>query len=117
MLIDNFCIDNAEKCPQKNIQLLATLNFSLFKSLKWLKNTYLTFNCLWIANFFSICSIGNCGTSYGADSPFGSSGSLASNCELVKNDGLSFPKIHKILFKDFGLIPNLHQLKNKYHVY
>lgn len=51
-----------------------------------------------MANFFSICSIGNCGTSYGADNSLGSSGSLPSKWEVVKKDGLSFPEIHKGLF-------------------
>lgn len=30
-------------------------------------STYFTFICRWIASFFSICSMGNWGTSYGAE--------------------------------------------------
>lgn len=56
------------------------------------KATYFTFSCLWMANFFSICSMGNCGTSYGADNSLVSSGWIPLNCEFARNDGLSLPE-------------------------
>lgn len=45
-----------------------------------------------MASFFSICSIGNCGTSYGAEISFGNSGSPPVKPSAAENDGLSLPE-------------------------
>lgn len=48
--------------------------------------TYLTFKCRWICNFFSICSMGNCGTSYGAEISFGNGSTSRSFSDIGTKD-------------------------------
>lgn len=68
--------------------------------------THLTLSCLCMASFFSICSMGNCGTSYGADSSFGSSRPSPPAAMGYGVVGLSLPaiKIHHSQIESLSVI-------------
>lgn len=53
--------------------------------------TYFVVICRCICSFFSICSIGNCGTSYGAEISFGN-GSPSNSCPFIGIAVDSLPK-------------------------
>lgn len=56
------------------------------------KKSYFTVSWRWIRSFFSICSMGNCGTSYGAEISFGNSwGANLPDPPSLPNTGLSLP--------------------------
>lgn len=65
-----------EKLSLKNDSNTRITKVSLRNIEQRVSTSYLLDICLWIASFFSISSMGNCGTSYGAeisfdiDSPF-----------------------------------------------
>lgn len=57
-------------------------------------DTYFTFKWRWIWSFFSICSIGYCATSYGAEISFGNRSSFISGADNADGDSLPIEKLN-----------------------
>lgn len=77
---------------QSLARTLYTLTYFIanFFSFNKIFYTHFTFKWRCICSFFSICSMGNCGTSYGAEISFGN-GSPSISCPVIDTPGDSLP--------------------------